>query len=78
MKTGFISQAEVEEILKGNHMLSIASVRRKADTIMRQSNSTKKGSITMNEFVVVSKKFPNILLPAVGFVPQFKSTEVIA
>jgi serine/threonine-protein phosphatase 2B regulatory subunit len=78
LKTGYISQAEVEEILKGNHMLSVASVRRKADTIMKQANSTKKGSITMNEFVVVSKKFPNILLPAVGFVPQFKSNAVVA
>jgi hypothetical protein len=27
---------------------------------------------------VVSKKFPNILLPAVGFVPQFKSNAVVA
>lgn len=78
LKTGYIAQAEVEEILKGNHMLSVASVRRKADTIMKQANSNKKGSITMNEFVVVSKKFPNILLPAVGFVPQFKSTAVLA
>ena len=78
MKTGYISQVEVEEILKGNHMLSVASVRRKADTIMKQAVSNQKGAITMNEFVVVSKKFPNILLPAVGFVPQFKSNAVIA
>lgn len=78
LKTGFIAQAEVEEILKGNHMLSVASVRRKADTIMKQANANTKGSITVNEFVVVSKKFPNILLPAVGFVPQFKSTSVVA
>lgn len=78
LKTGFIAQAEVEEILKGNHMLSAASVRRKADTIMKQANANTKGSITINEFVVVSKKFPNILLPAVGFVPQFKSTAVVA
>jgi len=78
LKTGYIAQAEVEEILKGNHMLSVASVRKKADTIMRQANSNKTGSITMNEFVVVSKKFPNILLPAVGFVPTLKSSMVLA
>jgi len=78
LKTGFIAQAEVEEILKGNHMLSAASVRRKADTIMKQANANAKGAITINEFVVVSKKFPNILLPAVGYVPQFKSTAVVA
>jgi len=77
LKTGYIAQAEVEDILKGNHMLSVLSVRRKAETIMKQSNSNKKGAITLNEFMVVSKKFPNILLPAVGFVPTLKSNEVI-
>lgn len=65
LKSGYISQRDVEEILRGNHMMSIASVQRKAETIMKQANSTKTGAITMNEFVVVSKKFPNILLPAV-------------
>jgi hypothetical protein len=44
-------------------------VKRKAETIMKQAHSSKAGSVTMNEFVVVSKKFPNILLPAVGYVP---------
>ena len=77
LKTGYIAQKEVEDILRGNHMLSAISVRRKAETIMRQANSNKAGSITMNEFVVVSKKFPNILLPAVGFTPTFKSTAVL-
>lgn len=65
-KTGYISQKEVEEILRGNHMISIASVKRKADTIMKQANKNNSGSITLNEFIVVSKKFPNILLPAIG------------
>lgn len=68
-KTGYISQREVEEILRGNHMISLASVQRKAETIMRQAHANKEGAITINEFVVVSKKFPNILLPAVGTVP---------
>lgn len=69
-RSGFISQREVEEILKGNHMIGLASVQRKAETVMRQAHGAKSGSITMNEFVVVSKKFPNILLPAVGHVPK--------
>lgn len=68
-QTGFISQREVEEILRGNHMIGLASVQRKAETIMKQAHTNKAGAITMNEFVVVSKKFPNILLPAVGYVP---------
>lgn len=56
----------MEEILRGNHMISLASVQRKAETIMRQASANSAGAITMNEFVVISKKFPNILLPAVG------------
>lgn len=60
-KSGFISRKEVEEVLRGNHMLS--SVTRKADTIMKQATTTDTGTITLPEFIVVSKKFPNILLP---------------
>ena len=62
-KSGFISQREIEEILRGNHMIGLQSVQRKAETVMKQAVSNKTGSITMNEFVVVSRKFPNILLP---------------
>ena len=69
-KTGYITQKEVEEILRGNHMISLASVQRKAETIMKQAKGNAQGAITLNEFVVVSKKFPNILLPAVGTVPS--------
>ena len=61
---------EVEEILRGNHMISIASVQRKAETIMKQAHKNSSGAITLNEFIIVSKKFPNILLPAVGYVPS--------
>lgn len=66
LKTGYISHKEVEEILRGNHMIGILSVQRKADTVMRQAASSGAGSITMNEFIVVSKKFPNIMLPSLG------------
>ena len=66
LKTGYISHKEVEEILRGNHMIGILSVQRKADTVMRQASANASGSITMNEFVVVSKKFPNIMLPSLG------------
>lgn len=66
LKTGYIAQREVEEILRGNHILTIQSVQRKAETIMKQANSTKSGSITLKEFLVVSKKFPNILFPSAG------------
>eukprot|EP01038_Epipyxis_sp_PR26KG_P009668 gene9668-13017_t len=65
-KSGYITQKEVEEILRGNHMIGLASVKRKAETIMKQAHSNQVGAITLKEFVIVSKKFPNILLPAIG------------
>lgn len=55
---------ELTAILKANHMAGDpAAVRRKAETIMRQSNSGD-GSITMEEFQVMAQKFPNILFPS--------------
>jgi Ca2+-binding EF-hand superfamily protein len=65
-KTGYITKKEVEEILRGNHMISLQSVVRKADTVMRQATSTSTGAIGINELVVISKKFPNIMLPSIG------------
>jgi len=66
LKSGYISHKEVEEILRGNHMIGLASVQRKADTVMKQASPNNLGGITMNEYVVCSKKFPNVLLPSVG------------
>ena len=37
-------------------------VARKADTIMAQADKDGDGVISFDEFVVVSKKFPNILV----------------
>ena len=65
-KTGLITVKEVEEILRGNHMVSLLTVKRKAETIMKQASADHIGSITMNEFVIISKKFPNILIPAIN------------
>ena len=35
-----------------------------ADTIMAQADKDGDGVVTFDEFVIVSKKFPNILFPA--------------
>jgi Ca2+-binding EF-hand superfamily protein len=64
LKTGYIAQREVEEILRGNHIVSLLSVQRKADTIMKQAKSSRAGFMTLKEFLVVSQKFPNILFPS--------------
>jgi len=62
---GVITKAELLKILKANHMASHdAEVLRKADTIMAQADKDGDGVITFDEFVIVSKKFPNILFPA--------------
>ena len=65
-QTDYIAQREVEEILRGNHMVSLASVKRKAETILKQALSVRPGCISENELVIVSKKFPNIMLPNIG------------
>jgi serine/threonine-protein phosphatase 2B regulatory subunit len=60
---GVITKAELMKILKSNHMASHdAEVARKADTIMAQADKDGDGVITFDEFVIVSKKFPNILV----------------
>ena len=39
-----------------------SEVTKKADTIMAQADRDGKGVITFDEFVLVAKKFPNILV----------------
>lgn len=64
---GVITKAELLKILKANHMASHdAEVARKADTIMAQADKDGDGVISFDEFVIVSKKFPNILHPSQG------------
>jgi len=62
---GVITKSELVRILKANHMAKAeAEVSRKAETIMAQADKNGDGVVTFDEFVIVSKKFPNILFPA--------------
>jgi serine/threonine-protein phosphatase 2B regulatory subunit len=62
---GVITKQELIKILKANHMASQdKEVMRKAETIMAQADKDGDGVISFDEFVIVSKKFPNILFPA--------------
>ena len=63
---GMITKSELIKILKANHMARLdAEVARKAETIMAQtSHKEGDGLISFDEFVIVSKKFPNILFPS--------------
>mmetsp|Transcript_43569 Transcript_43569/g.69676 ORF Transcript_43569/g.69676 Transcript_43569/m.69676 type:complete len:138 (-) Transcript_43569:39-452(-) len=61
---GVITKQELIKILKANHMASSEKeVARKADTIMAQADKDGDGVVSFDEFVVVSKRFPNILFP---------------
>lgn len=62
---GVITKSELVKILKSNHMArSDAEVSRKAETIMSQADKNGDGVMNFDEFVTVSKKFPNILFPS--------------
>jgi len=62
---GVITKQELVKILRANHMASSdKEVMRKADTIMAQADKDGDGVVDYDEFVLISKKFPNILFPA--------------
>ena len=62
--TGSITHQELVLILRANHCAKTeAEVTRKAETIIAQCDKRNDGTITFDEFVVVSRKFPNILFP---------------
>ena len=62
---GVITKNELVNILKANHMAkTTAEVNRKAETIMAQVDKNGDGVLSFDEFVTISKKFPNILFPS--------------
>jgi len=70
---GVITKQELIKILKANHMASEdREVMRKADTIMAQADKDGDGVVDFDEFVIISKKFPNILFPAFSLSNQVK------
>lgn len=60
---GFLTEEELIQMLKANHMTTEANVLKKAKTIMKQADVDGDGHINLEEFVVISEKFPNILFP---------------
>lgn len=61
--SGFLSEEELVNILKANHMQSEAAVMKKVRTIMAQADDDGDGTINYDEFVVIAHKFPNIMFP---------------
>ncbi|OQR93545.1 calmodulin-like protein [Achlya hypogyna] len=60
---GFITENELVNILKATHMTTEAQVQKKAKTILRQCDGDGDNKINLDEFYLISKKFPNILFP---------------
>lgn len=60
---GFLTEEHLIQMLKANHMTAEQNVLKKAKTIMKHSGKDSKGHISLEEFHVVSEKFPNILFP---------------
>lgn len=48
-------------VLKANHLASAKAVAKKAQTIMKQADADGSGTLTLSEFLVVAKKFPNLV-----------------
>lgn len=48
-------------VLKANHLATAKAVAKKAQTIMRQADADGSGTLTFDEFLVVAKKFPNLV-----------------
>lgn len=47
--------------LKANHLATAKAVAKKAQTIMKQADADGSGTLTLDEFLVVAKKFPNLV-----------------
>lgn len=61
---GFITEDELLNILKANHMTTEAQVKKKAQTILKQADDNGDGKMSLDEFQVIAKKFPNLLFPS--------------
>jgi len=62
-KSGFLSMDELLNILSANHMTTKKNVAKKAATVMKQGNTDGEDGLSLEEFTLVSEKFPNILFP---------------
>lgn len=61
---GFITEEELVNILKANHMTTEDQVKKKAQTIMKQADDNGDNKMSLEEFYVIAKKFPNLLFPS--------------
>lgn len=62
--SGTISVAELLAVLKASNLASTtASMRTKAETILKTVDKNESGTIDLEEFVVAMHRFPNVIFP---------------
>jgi Ca2+-binding EF-hand superfamily protein len=62
--SGEISVDELSQILQASHLSNDAdAARKKAESILGQADKDSSGSISLEEFVVLANRFPNIIFP---------------
>ena len=62
--SGSIDSSELRKIVKATNMASEKQLNRKVEWLMKQCDTDGDGQISFDEFVNLSKKFPNIVFPA--------------
>jgi serine/threonine-protein phosphatase 2B regulatory subunit len=62
--SGSIDADELRKIVKATNMASEKQLTRKVEWLMKQCDTDGDGMISYDEFVNLSKKFPNIVFPA--------------
>lgn len=62
---GFINKDDLTRLLKANHCaVTEQEVKRKAELILAQAESSREGEMSFDDFAKVAKRFPNLIHPA--------------
>jgi Ca2+-binding EF-hand superfamily protein len=60
---GELDREELTRIVMANHLVADPLiVKNKVETIMKQCDADGSGTVDRDEFIFLSKKFPNLLL----------------
>lgn len=63
-QSGEIAVSELIEILQASHLSRDAeAIKKKADSILVQADKDGSGTVSLEEFIVIANRFPNILFP---------------
>ena len=66
--SGYIDENELRKIVKATNMASEKQLDRKVKWLMSQVDKNNDGTISFDEFVLLARRFPNIVFPAFSLV----------